>query len=166
MFLKRNLGATFVIKHLEFSDVSIFKEILWSPAPGINVMLGRNGYGKSYLLRLMVGLLSYDNDQLVGFMAKKPGKPNTKASKPEMKLALLKDNEPVQIEHDGIAFNAATGKVPVLAIPDARFINGARDSVEAGGGDYSDLARHGAHHFCNYPPPRDSYHPMMVWRIV
>lgn len=155
ILLERNLGATFVIKQLVFSNAGIFKELSWQPSPGINVMLGRNGYGKSYLLRLMVGLLSYDNDrlaELVGGMGRGFN----------MNLKLLRDDKPVEIEHDGTAFDESTGKVPLLAIPDARFINRAEASVAAEGGKYeahgdslADLARHGAHHFL-YDRPFDS----------
>lgn len=159
--LERNLGATFVIKQLVFSNVGIFKELSWQPSPGINVMLGRNGYGKSYLLRLMVGLLSYDNDRLAELVGNMGRGFN-------MSLKLLRDDKPVEIEHDGTAFDESTGKVPLLAIPDSRFINRAEGSVAAEGGKYeadgdssADLARHGAHHFL-YDRPFDATIQMVL----
>lgn len=152
---EQNLGTHFTIKELVFSNAGIFKELSWRPSPGINVMLGRNGYGKSYLLHLMVGLLSYDNDRLAELVGSMDSGFN-------MNLKLLRDNKAVEIEHDGTAFDESVGKVPLLAIPDSRFINRAETSVAAEDGKYdrnndnlADLARHGEHHFL-YDRPFDS----------
>lgn len=149
---KRNLGANFVIKQLGFSNAGIFKDVSWQLSPGINVMLGRNGYGKSYLLRLMVGLLSYDNERLAELVGDMGGGFH-------MRLNLLRDGNAVEIEHDGDAFDESTGKVPLLAIPDSRFINRAGTWVAADdrqreddGENLADLARHGAHHFLHDRP--------------
>lgn len=148
ILLKRNLDEPFEIKQLAFQRAGIFPDLAWHLSSGINVLLGRNGYGKSYLLRLLVGLLSYDNDRLGVLL-------HSTRTSPQLSLALLRRSQPAAIEHDGEAFVEAVGKVPLLAIPDSRFINRAKETVAAESGDHSDLARHGAHHFL-YDIPYDS----------
>ena len=132
----------------------------WLCTPFPRIFLGRNGYGKSYFLRLLVGLLSYDNGRLGALL------PSTREDT-QLTAVLLQKDEAASIEHDGEAFNEAIGKVPLLAIPDSRFINRAQDTVSAEGSDrlepaqqggqhsLSDLSRHGAHHFL-YEKPYES----------
>jgi ABC-type multidrug transport system fused ATPase/permease subunit len=61
---QRNLGAPLEIKYFELKDAAIFNDLSWNLEPGINVLLGRNGFGKSFLLRLLVGMLSNDVERL------------------------------------------------------------------------------------------------------
>jgi ABC-type cobalamin/Fe3+-siderophores transport system ATPase subunit len=44
------------------------EKIISSIEPGVNVLLGRNGFGKSLLLRLLVGMITYDDDRLTGML--------------------------------------------------------------------------------------------------
>lgn len=148
ILLERNLRSNFVLKKVQFKNANILGDIQWQPSPKINIILGRNGYGKSYLLRLVIGLLSYDNDRLsdlVGLMD----------DGFDMRIDILRDGKPATIEHDGVAFDESTGKVPVLAIPDSRFVNRARKSITSDESDYAELNRHGAHHFL-YDKPYDA----------
>jgi ABC-type multidrug transport system ATPase subunit len=137
---KDNLLAVWAIKNIEMHKTCIFSDISWNLEPGVNVLLGRNGFGKSLLLRLLVGLMTYDDDRLTAM---------TSNSNPEQRLTvgMLRNGEPALIERDQRAFVEAVGKIPVLAIPDSRFINRARDGVSSEGDDKADPARDGARHF-------------------
>ncbi|MFT4927088.1 MAG: energy-coupling factor transporter ATP-binding protein EcfA2 [Phenylobacterium sp.] len=138
--LQKNLKSNIEIKSLNFKGANIFAAVDWQLSPHINIMLGRNGFGKSYLLHILVALLSYDNDRVRELI----GNDNTLA---DLKLGLLRDGTPEKVEHkDGVAFEQSIGKVPLLAIPDARFINRESNSITAQG-KYADLAEHGAQHF-------------------
>jgi predicted ATPase len=145
---QRNLSASFKIKQFELHEADIFHDLSWNLEPGINVLLGPNGFGKSFLLRLLVGMVSYDNDRL-GKLLSNPDEDQRLAA------LLLRNDEPVTIERGKVSFDEAEGKIPLLAISDSRFVNRARNSISAEGDDYADLARYGAHHFL-YELPYDT----------
>ena len=137
----RNLGAAFELKQIELAGTGIFRDLIWTMEPGVNLLLGRNGYGKSFLLRLLVSMLSNDAERLNQLAP--PDDPSQR-----LRVLLLRDEEPASIERQGPRIDSDQGKIPVLAIPDSRFVNRARTSVGADDdGDFADLARHGAHHF-------------------
>jgi ABC-type multidrug transport system ATPase subunit len=137
---RNNLSSVFEIKTFDVRNALMFSDLLWNLAPGVNVLLGRNGFGKSLLLRLMVGMMTYDHDRLSALLTD---------SSPDQHLTirLLRNDSPASIERDWVSFTAAVGKIPVLAIPDSRFINRVRDGFAAEGDDFPDPAREGARHF-------------------
>ena len=145
---KQNLRKPFQIKYLELEQASIFENLSWGFEPGVNVLLGRNGYGKSFLLRLLVGALANDNDRLARLL---PGDND----KQRIRVHALRDDEPITIQRDAVAFEETPGKVPLLAIPDSRFISRANTSLSSEGDEFSDLTRFGAHHFL-YDLPYDT----------
>jgi energy-coupling factor transporter ATP-binding protein EcfA2 len=145
---RQNLLAVFRLKYFELQGANIFRDLSWNLEPGINVLLGRNGFGKSFLLRLLAGMVSYDNDRL----AKLLSHPDDDQ---RLVVHLLRNDDPVTIERGMVSFDEAVGKIPLLAIPDSRFLNRARNSISAEGDDYANLARYGAHHFL-YELPYDT----------
>jgi len=136
---RRNLSSVFSIKTFRLHKASIFSDVAWNLEPGVNVLLGRNGFGKSLLLRLLVGMISNDDDQLTAMLSKPD-------EEQRLSVWLFKDGEPTAIERDQKAFVESVGKIAVLAIPDSRFINRTRDGVSAEGDDNTDPARDGARH--------------------
>ena len=136
---RQTLGTPFEVKYLELGEVGIFRDLAWNFEPGMNVLLGRNGFGKSFLLRLLVATLTNETDRLTQLTSPSGGQ--------RMLVHLLRNSEPTTIERKGLLLDCPFGKIPVLAIPDSRFINRARNSVSTEGDDYSDLARFGAYHF-------------------
>ena len=137
---KNNLSAVWTVKSLQLQKASIFPNISWNFEPGVNVLLGRNGFGKSLLLRLLVGMITYDDDRLTGMLS------NIDREQ-ELMVGLMRNGEPASIERDQKAFVELVGKIPVLAIPDSRFINRAREGLSSEGDDKADPARDGARHF-------------------
>jgi ABC-type multidrug transport system ATPase subunit len=135
----RNLGTTFELKFISLAGAGIFRDLTWTLEPGVNVLLGRNGYGKSFLLRILVSLVSNDAERLNQLIP--PG------GSQRMLLSLLRSGEPATIERQGARIETEEGKIPLLAIPDSRFITRGRASVGADESDFADLARFGAHHF-------------------
>lgn len=141
----RNLGTAFELKFIDLHGAGIFSELTWTLEPGVNVLLGRNGYGKSFLLRLMVALVTNDSERLNQLVPPE----SVRGVDHRMSLSLLRDGEPAAIDRSGARIRTDQGTIPVLAIPDSRFINRARSSIggDAVERDLADLARYGAHHF-------------------
>jgi ABC-type cobalamin/Fe3+-siderophores transport system ATPase subunit len=142
---RHNLAAVFELKTLELGNAVIFSNLSWDLTPKINVLLGRNGYGKSLLLRLMTGMLSYDDDQLAVLLS-------DSGEDRRLTVRLLRDGRPADIVWNDKALSSEVGKIPILAIPDSRFINRARDGFSAEGDDNFDPARDGARHFLHELP--------------
>ncbi len=157
---RENLGKPYEIKYLELHEAAIFRDLAWNFEPGMNLLLGRNGYGKSFLLRLLVGLLTYNNDRLRALMPD--------ASKDaRMTLRLLQGETEESIERSALKFENSVGKIPVLAIPDSRFVNRTRPSFSVDEAeDYADLARHGAHHFLHDTPYDATIQTMLVQMCI
>ncbi len=145
---RKNLSSTFKIKFFELHSASIFRDVAWDLEPGVNVLLGRNGYGKSYLLRLLAGMVIYDNDRFGKLLSNSD-------DDPQLAAYLLRNGDPVTITRGRSRFFESVGKVPLLAIPDSRFVNRTQRGVGNPGNDYADLARNGAYHFL-YELPYDT----------
>ena len=146
---KQNLHSRSSIEHAEIANAAFYGTLSWNLQPGINVLLGRNGYGKTYLLRALLALLQYSDRHALQILGEGNGA-----------LALLRDGSEAQIRFAEHYFDEETalGQLPVLAIPDTRFINrsvttlGAVGDQSTGDGDRADLARFGAWHFLEEQP--------------
>lgn len=144
---QRNLRSIIVVERLAAQSVVLFPNVEWSLQPGINVLLGRNGYGKSLILRALVGLLQRDEQSTNLFF---PEGRDTGAGK--LALGLRCNDETGLIERNSVRFAEAIGKVPLLAIPDSRFLDRSQLTVGPVESDTTDLRRNGAHHFLQQLP--------------
>jgi energy-coupling factor transporter ATP-binding protein EcfA2 len=133
-----NLKHNFLLSYVQITEGKEFNNIRWSPKEKVNILLGRNGYGKSYFLKLLVGILSYDNERLHALIGQKHKK---------FQIELIIDKDIVDIKHDGEDFLETVGKIPILAIPDSRFINRSSTKIAPDEGEFADLSFHGSHHF-------------------
>jgi ABC-type multidrug transport system ATPase subunit len=102
--------------------------------------LGRNGFGKSYLLRFLAALLQ-KNDEISADFFK-----NSK-NNPFAKLTIVRDGESETILRSKILFEKSIGKVPVLAIPDMRFVDKSKVNISVSDDEQTGLKHHGAYHF-------------------
>jgi len=136
-----NLGKRIVLEQLQVHDLDFFGSFTWPLTPGMNVLLGRNGYGKSHLLRLMAALLQVDNDKAEEYF---------KQSKKEPFARLVVDREEKQenILRNRLLFDESIGIVPLLALPDIRTLDQSTNVVSRGESpEDSDLKKNGAYHF-------------------
>lgn len=156
---RANLGSAFELKQIELGEVGIFRDLAWNFEPGVNILLGRNGYGKSFLLRLIVACLTNDTQRL-NELTSPAGGPQ------RMLLYLTRNSEAASIERKGALLESDCGKIPVLAIPDSRFISRAKPSVSSEGDDYADLARYGAQHFLWDLPYETSIQTVMAQMCI
>jgi ABC-type multidrug transport system ATPase subunit len=142
---QQNLRSESILEYVELEGTLFHDRLSWNVTPGINVLLGRNGYGKTLLLRSLLALLQYDDEtarQTLGHGS--------------ATLSILRGGRERSIRFSDEFFEEddAVGKLPVLAIPDTRFVDRSATTLSAvaeetkgSGGDRADLARFGARHF-------------------
>jgi len=120
--------------------------------PGVNVLLGRNGYGKTLLLRTVLALLQYDDQTSLQTLGQGTAT-----------ISLVRDGIEASIRFADRFFDESNvvGKLPILAIPDLpdlRFIDRSNARLRAvmnettDNGERVTLARHGALHFISERP--------------
>ncbi|MCK4766348.1 MAG: AAA family ATPase [Candidatus Aminicenantes bacterium] len=137
---ENNLSKKITLSQLELQDLYFFADLEWIFQPRMNVLLGKNGFGKSYLLRLLVFLLQ-KNDDVSGDFFK------YSRNNPHAELKLDRDNKSESIIRGKILFEESIGKVPVLAIPAMRFVDKSKSEFGPAEEDEADLKHHGAYHF-------------------
>jgi ABC-type cobalamin/Fe3+-siderophores transport system ATPase subunit len=114
----------------------------------MNVLLGRNGFGKSHFLRGIVAGLQWDEEHVREFSQSGTGSPT-------IRIDLTRDNKEVSIVcEDGIV-RESCGKIPLLAIPDSRFMDRSRTTLTVISDERGDLKGDGAYHFL-YQKPYDA----------
>lgn len=141
---RRNLGSKIALQQLKANGLVLFPQAQWKFQPGVNVLLGRNGYGKSLLLRTLAAIVQHEEEILKGLLRNESGKPI-----PVVEIDVIRDGQPGSIRRDAKEFLESVGKVPLLAIPDSRFLDRSQDIEE---GQSWDLRVSGAHHFVHQKP--------------
>jgi hypothetical protein len=117
-YFERNAKSSFVVQRLRLERLTFFSDGEWVCQPGVNILLGRNGYGKSLLLGTLASLLSQD-EQYPAHLLRKGG---------AISLRLLRDKEELTVRRPQ-DYADSIGKVPILAIPDTRFLDRAEPTV-------------------------------------
>jgi hypothetical protein len=154
---EKNLGRTFVVRSFEWRNVRLFADGFYQFQPRVNVLLGKNGYGKTLLFRTLVALLQRDEARSRQIFRPEALDPGSQADPsgahgPLLSLQVVCDGQSEVIERDVTYFNDLVGKIPILAIPDSRFVNRAVQKVEFSSTSTEWLARSGADHFLSQEP--------------
>jgi predicted ATP-binding protein involved in virulence len=55
-----NAAQKIKLQQFNLQNLDFFDNLFWTFQPQINILLGKNGYGKTYLLRLLISLLQKD----------------------------------------------------------------------------------------------------------
>lgn len=139
---EQNKKASLQLLRLNLQDVSMMQDGHWTLQPGMNVLLGRNGYGKSLLLRSLAGLLVRHEQAFI----------EPRAGRGELSLALRRDGQHELILRDAEGFDGSIGPVPLLAIPDSRFFDRSADVLRVPPDPFRNLARQGARLFLEQQP--------------
>jgi len=144
---KYNLKSNISLIQLEVNGLYFFGDFIWDFQPGVNILLGKNGYGKSHLMRLILCHL-----QIEGAISDKNFFIQSKSGA-YVKILVNRNDEPETIHKGNKVFFKDIGKIPVLAIPDLRFLDKSRltinmlpDEIE---GNLSEI---GAAHFIREKP--------------
>lgn len=110
-----NISNPIKIKEFHIEDVSIYRKIRWELQPNINVLLGRNGFGKSHLMRLIPCMLRneksiMDKDyKLMNFS--------------DLRVTVDQNGESKNTHYKNCEFMEDIGNIPMLAIPAVRNLN-------------------------------------------
>jgi hypothetical protein len=119
---ERNLSDPFLISFLELSGGDFFGPCSWRLQPGVNVLLGRNGFGKSLLLLSLASLLQR-NEEVSNDLFE------SASDDAFMRLTVERNGVPESIRRERRRFTESAGKIPILAIPDTRFVNRLDTSI-------------------------------------
>jgi energy-coupling factor transporter ATP-binding protein EcfA2 len=144
---QRNLDAIIVVQQFEAKNAVLFNNIAWNLQPGVNVLLGRNGYGKSLLLRGLAGALQHDEKSTEALV-----RDAINFEEENIRIRVKRNADHAYIVRNARRFTDSVGKVPLLAIPDSRFFDRSQTSVGANDSDTVDLRVDGAYHFLNQLP--------------
>ena len=142
-----NLRRPVVLELIRFKGMDFFDDSEWRLKRGFNLLLGRNGYGKSFLLRSTVALLKRDEQlsaELVGAMG-------GKNPRLHLQVKRLESSRQETIVREAIRFESSIGEVPILAIPDSRFVDRSTTLLNAPIAETS-LLKDGARHFLQQLP--------------
>lgn len=155
---QRNIREPVRVAALRLTDVGFFADTTWKLHGSVNVLLGRNGYGKSLLLRILAGMLQRDieatSDAFLG--AGPDGR---------IDLELVRSGDVVRLDRDDTVFlRTSMGKVPLLAIPDERFTD--RSTTTIATPDALDLTTHGADHFLTRVPYRSAVEGLLNGLVI
>lgn len=155
---ERNLGSKIIIQQLEAQNLVLFPTVKWRFQPGVNILLGRNGYGKSLLLRTLAAVVQHE-EEVLKLLLRDEGK-----ATPFVEVHLTRNGEHVSIRRDFQRFIQSVGKIPLLAIPDSRFLDRSQDTVGPDDSETSDLRISGAQHFL-YQRPYGSIIRALLYEI-
>ncbi len=143
---KSNLGKRIYLRQMEVQGLNFFGKFRWIFQPGMNVLLGRNGYGKSHLLRFLATLLQKDELKSQEFFE------HSKAD-PFARLTVEREESQEIISRNQLVFEESIGRVPLLAIPDMRSLDQSRTVVSySGDGKEMDLSQQWCYHFLYQKP--------------
>jgi len=153
---RRNLEATFVLQSCLLRGVKFFDDFRYSFQPRVNVLLGKNGFGKTVLLRTLAALIQSDAErsgQL--FSSQETTSLEQTKSGPCIKLEVTRDGKAEETIRDALYFQENVGKIPLLAISDSRLVNRAKPTVGASATGHESLSHSGARHFLTQEPYED-----------
>jgi len=189
---RSNLKKEILLDRLDLKSLPFFGDLKWNFTDKVNILLGKNGYGKSHVLGLIIAMLYDDN------VKRREWIPDTAISDAKAKLYLKSDHaintilvddlisklnsyqkeladdadnkklsqteinnltaqinstlERIDTEQRRIlaskeGISGAIGRVPILAIPDSRFIDKSEQGITNDTSISDDLKRDGATEF-------------------
>jgi len=133
-----NIGKTITLLEVEIRDLHFFGDFKWKFQPTVNVLLGKNGYGKTHLLRALVAMLQ-NQKEVTNVFLENSGK------EPTISVVVNRDGETQSSVRSRLVFDKSFGKVPILAIPDMRYVEKSNTTLTPG--TPTDLRSQGADHF-------------------
>jgi photosystem II stability/assembly factor-like uncharacterized protein/predicted ATPase len=147
----RNLKDDFLLRSFELTSVRFFEDCAWEFRPRVNVLLGKNGYGKTLLLRALAATIQCDLEN-GRHLLRTPDRGASVASDSTLTLRVERNGEPEETVRDLRYFPKTAGKIPLLAVPDSRFVNRQIKVFTPPGIVPEPLCRSGAKHFLTQEP--------------
>jgi hypothetical protein len=155
---QRNLADTFVLQTLEMTGVRFFDDTVWRFAPRVNILLGKNGYGKTLLLRTLAALIQ--SDVQYSHLLLENGAEQA-PSTGRLRIEVTRNGSTEETIRDDLFFQKTMGKIPLLAIPDSRFVNRTLQKVGRPASSTNPLSRNGARHFLTQQPYEDAVQELL-----
>lgn len=151
-----NIKHPLTISDIEISEIYFFDDTFWKCQPQVNVLLGRNGFGKSYFLRFLVAILQEEEQISRPIFEQNSDISPQSSSNVEVRIKTIRDDdfeekEAYLVKRLNPTDNRKIGKIPVLAIPDVRFLDKSREQISQIE-EKGDLAENGAFHFLYQQP--------------
>jgi hypothetical protein len=140
---RRRIAEPVRVSRLKLTEVDFFGDTSWDLHPRVNVLLGANGYGKSLILRTLAGMLQRDEDVTEALM-------ENAGEDARIRLDIVRSQMTERIERDAYILLEGAPRVPLLAIPDARFTD--RSTRVAADPNTENLAYDGARQFLEQTP--------------
>src|SRR6266581_332631 len=137
---EQNVGKEITLRELEIRDLRFFGNFKWQFQPNVNVLLGKNGYGKSHLLRALVAMLQNEKEITREFL-EKSGK------EAMIRVDIQREGATESAIRSRLVFEKSFGKAPILAIPDMRYLEKSNPTIGAPSRALTDLRSQGAEHF-------------------
>jgi hypothetical protein len=150
---ERNVRHVFDVRSFQWRNAALFEDGIYTLAPRVNVLLGRNGYGKTLFLRNLVAMLQ--NDQQYSTLLFPKDRALATAS--HLAVEIGRNGDPERILRDATYFDSPpgqhrVGKIPLLAIPDSRFLDRTRVTVAGTPADAQGPIVSGARNFLTQEP--------------
>jgi predicted ATPase len=141
----RNVRDQFVLRTFRWNNIGVFEDGAYPFAPRVNVILGKNGYGKTLLLRTLAAVLQREVDYSGQLFS-------TTSGNSRLVATVTRNNKLEEIVRDPVYFEDNVGKIPLLAIPDSRFVNRSVRSVSSSPTGGESLAESGARNYLTQEP--------------
>jgi len=144
-----------------WQGISFFEDGGYRFAPRVNVLLGKNGYGKTLLFRSLIAMMqrSADYSALLFKDQTSPSSNSEEKLSARLVVEVTRDGGNEEIVRDATYFDDSdelpVGKIPVLAIPDSRFLNRTRRTVAGAASTSEPLASSGAKKYLSQEPFED-----------
>ncbi len=142
---ERNARSQIILQSLHLEAIANYKNISWKFNPKMNILLGRNGFGKSHLMRFLIAIVQGDEDISSLYFRKS-------SASPSASIEVSRNGEQSKIIRNKSMFQEKLGRVPILAIPDLRFVDRNQTTIGSGDQAMSNFRENGALHFLQQIP--------------
>ena len=158
---ERNIRDTFVLRSFQWKDAKTLEDGTYTFAPKINVLLGKNGYGKTLIYRTLAALLQRDLT-VAGLLSGARTLEEAESLSYSAQLEVLRNGRIEKVSFREAHFLDEVGSIPLLAIPDSRFVDHSSTTVSASITGTESLAYTGAFHFLQQKPYENVVQEMLT----
>ncbi len=154
---ERNLTDAFLLRSFRWSGLNFLENGEYQFASRVNVLLGKNGYGKTLLFRILAALIRRERGTIRRL---------AKIGNPKLKLEITRNGSTEEVLVETATFRDSVGGIPLLAIPDSRFVNRSMEAVAGSATGSEPLSHTGAKHFLTQEPYEDVIQELLTQLVL